>query len=420
MKILWLTNVALPEASVLMHETPSAFGGWMVGAANGISVEENVQLSVAYIKDDISKLTKLEGESITFYAVPRVQHTDLRSIQSNAHLKQVVEVAKPDLVHIFGTEYAHSLAMVNACNALGIKTVISIQGLVSVYANHYMANLPVGVQTRSTLRDFIRQNNLMKQQKAFEDKGKLEIEALQKTGHVIGRTTWDKACTSWINPNAKYHFCNETLRDEFYMHSWSYDECEKYSIFLSQAAYPIKGLHFMLEAMPLIISRFPDVKLYIAGDNRFRADSFKSRLKLSSYGKYINALMKKHNLNEHIEFTGLLDEKQMCERHLKSNVFVSPSTIENESNSVSEAKLLGVPCVASYAGGVADRIQHGKDGFLYQTDAPYMLAHFVCKIFEDEMLAKTISMNATAQIKVTLDKHKNRDTMIEIYKDILK
>ena len=44
--------------------------------------------------------------------------------------------------------------------------------------------------------------------------------------------------------------------------------------------------------------------------------------------------------------------------------------------------------MASYVGGVTDKIEHGKDGFFYQHDAPYMLAHYVCEIFSSDDLTK--------------------------------
>ena len=45
--------------------------------------------------------------------------------------------------------------------------------------------------------------------------------------------------------------------DEFYKHKWNIDNCDKFSIFMSQGSYPIKGLHLMLEAMPIILENFP-------------------------------------------------------------------------------------------------------------------------------------------------------------------
>ncbi|MFD1904498.1 glycosyltransferase [Paenibacillus rhizoplanae] len=64
-------------------------------------------------------------------------------------------------------------------------------------------------------------------------------------------------------------------------------------------------------------------------------------MKISTYGAYIKSLIKKHELEDNVFFTGYLNEREMCNRFLKSNVFVSASIIENESNSLSEAKTIG-------------------------------------------------------------------------------
>ena len=44
----------------------------------------------------------------------------------------------------------------------------------------------------------------------------------------------------------------------------------------------------------------------------------------------------------------------MCDRYLKSNLFVCCSAIENSPNSLGEAQLLGMPYVASFVGGVPE------------------------------------------------------------------
>lgn len=418
MKILWLTNVVLPQASLLMNEKATPLGGWLVNASVALAEYDDIELSIAFPKNGLSDLLVLDGARIKYYAFPPVSEKVLRANENNPYLKKILDEIRPDVVHIFGTEYAHTLAMVNACHEQKVKVVIAIQGLVSVCARHYRACLPSYVQNRFTIRDLLKQDNLKQQQGKFVKRGVYEIEALQKVKHVIGRTSWDRACTSQINPDARYHFCNETLRDEFYKHKWDINKCEKHSIFLSQASYPIKGLHFMLEAMPIIQKRFPDTKLYIGGNNITRIDTLKDKLKISSYGKYINVLIERFKLEKSVVFTGVLEEIKMCERHLKSHVFVSPSSIENESNSLSEAKIMGVPCVVSYVGGVTDRIEHGKDGFLYQHDAPYMLAHYVCEIFASNELALDFSKKAREHAMLTNDRKLNTKTLIAIYVDI--
>lgn len=418
MKVLWLCNIALPEASLLMNEKPVSFGGWFASVAAHVKKMERIKLSVAFPQSGVRHVLFLEGDKTGYYVFPPLRDNQPNNIQANGYLTYILDQTKPDLVHIFGTEYAHSLAMVNACISKDITPVISIQGLVSIIAQHYLSGLPETVKNRFTLRDLIKQDNITQQQKKFVKSGILEIEALQKVKHVIGRTTWDRACIYQINPAAEYHFCNETLRDEFSQHRWDINHCEKHSIFVSQGSYPVKGMHFVLKAMPLILKRFPDTKLYVGGYDPIGTASLYDRLKISSYGKYLKELIRKYNLHKNVLFTGLLDTKQMCERYLRSHVFVSASVVENESNSLSEAKNIGVPSVASYVGGVTDRIEHGQDGFFYPYDEPYMLAHYVCAIFGSSELAVSVSEKASTNARGINNPNTNIKTLLNIYEQI--
>lgn len=419
MKILWITNVPTPEASLLLNEPASAFGGWLTNTSRYLSVQEDFELFIAFPKSNLKDNQTLYGNRITYYTFPKVKNNLGRSIDSNTYLKAIIDEINPDIVHIFGTEFEHSLAMINVCVNQGIETVISIQGIVSVIAKHFMADLPINIQRRFTLRDFIKQDNIQQQQEKFIEKGLLEIEAIKRTKHVIGRTTWDKACVTQINSDVLYYFCNETLREEFYNQEWKIDQCEKFSIFVSQASYSIKGIHYVLEAMPLILKRFPHAKLYISGQDITKLETIKQKIKLSSYGKYIRELMKKYELEGNVIFTGILNEKEMCERYMKSNVFVCPSSIENSPNSLGEAMIIGVPSVASFVGGIPDLLKDKEEGFLYQHDAPYMLANYVCNIFQDEDLALKFSKNAREHALKTHDRDENTRRLIEIYNEIL-
>ena len=134
--------------------------------------------------------------------------------------------------------------------------------------------------------------------------------------------------------------------------------------------------------------------------------------------RYLAGKIRKLGLEGHVFFTGYLDEKEMCERFRKSHVFALCSSIENSPNSLGEAMLLGVPCVASDVGGVKNLMNHPLEGFVYPFDEPYMLAYYIDKIFADDALARSLSANGKLHAAQTHNRKINADTMMEIYRQI--
>jgi glycosyltransferase involved in cell wall biosynthesis len=117
-------------------------------------------------------------------------------------------------------------------------------------------------------------------------------------------------------------------------------------------------------------------------------------------------------------FTGPLSGKEMRQRYLNSNVFVCPSSIENSQNSVGEAQLLGVPCVASNVGGVSDMITDHETGLLYRFEEVEMLAQSVCQIFSDQALAKKLSKRGKMAASARHSQSVNSEKLNSIYQTI--
>ena len=420
MKILWITNILFPEAKSLItkYEDLKASGGWMLGLADSIVKQDNIELSVATVSNLVKSQTVLKGKHITYYVIPYGKGNLKYNKAYEPYWQHIYEQCLPDIVHIHGTEYSHGLAFLNACPEA--KTVISIQGLTSAvyfYYNYGLSNYEI--IKNITFRDILRCDTLFNAKRDYKKRGEtIEKPMLHKVMHIIGRTYWDKAHAWAINPKATYHVCNETLRPEFYDGScWKYDNCSKHTIFLSQAGYPIKGLHQVIKAMPFVLRVFPDTKIRIAGHNITRYATIYDRIRLSGYGKIIRRMIKKYHLEECIEFLGPLNADGMKAEYLNANVFICPSSIENSPNSLGEAQVLGVPCIASYVGGIPDLMKESIQ-YLYRFEEVEILAQNIIDIFKNS----NIIDNSHIQ-ELALQRHhrnKNTEQLLAIYKSIIK
>lgn len=406
MKVLWITNIKLPPLSERLGLKSEAIGGWMISSLNQLKGQEEIEIAVATF-DNRKGLYDEFIDGVRYFLIPthgkNPQHYNPRL---EREWQEVNHRFRPDVVHIHGTELGHGLAWVNANGSDNV--CVSIQGLVSVCSRYYKTDswldyIPL------TLRDLVKFDWISRQRKNFTARGKNEIRLLQSVNHIIGRTEWDKAHAWAINPNATYHYCGETLRDEFYRHKWKYENCEPHTIFVSQGNYPLKGLHQLLKAMPLVLREYPDAKIYVGGYNIISTPWYRK----TSYAVIIKKLIKKYNLNGKVIFTGLLDEKQMCKQYLKSNIFVLPSAIENSPNSLGEAQLLEVPYVASYVGGVSEIVNNDLHS-LYRYKEIEMLANKICKIFSS---CQSQCQASDANINI-YDKLNNLSALIDIYKSI--
>jgi len=411
MKVLWLSNVLFPDVCTEIGVAASVVGGWMYsGAKSLITANPEIKLAVATLYSG-EKLRCIDNNGITYYLIPNKGGDAVYNNRLEAYYKEITLRFAPEIVHIHGSEYPHSLVYIKACGKDNV--IVSIQGMVSVYANYYLGGISEKEMKRNiTIRDIVRRDSILVQQKKMRKRGNYEQELIKNVNHIVGRTSWDKSNVWAINSNSMFHFCNETLRPLFYKHQWDYVGCRKNSIFISQAYYPIKGIHILIKALPLIMNDFPDTKVYVAGIDFINVAWYRK----NGFVNYLKKSSSKLEVLNKIEFLGELNESEMVKQYLSAHVFLCSSAIENSPNSLGEAQLIGTPCVASYVGGTMDMITDGETGFLYRFEEVPLLAKRICEIFGNKNLAERISLNERKVASVRHDGILNATNINNIYK----
>ena len=423
MKILWVVNIMLPEFAQKTGREFSSREGWLSGLLEHVRKNGDVSgLHIAFPTDDKSLIgNPIDIDGVTYHVFYEdLTHPEFYVKELEGVFKKMTADIDPDIMHIFGTEFPHALSAVIGYNK-PLRTILGMQGICRLIAEDYMALLPDKVVNSASLRDILRKDWLRVQKRKFRLRAVSETRALRLAGNVIGRTEFDRKAVLEMNEELRYFTVNETMRNSFYEGRWDIENADRHTIFTGQGDYPIKGLHFLIEAAGSLIKDYPDLKIKIAGNSIINTLTTKDRLKLPSYGKYLLKLIDQYGLNGRVSVTGMLTEERMKEEYLSSGVFVLPSYIENSPNTLAEAMLLGVPVVTSDAGGITSMI--GSDeGYIFPRGDSAALADAIRKVWETGESQRETLIGMTDRCRKRaleeFDGKTNFETLMSVYKEV--
>jgi phosphatidylinositol alpha-mannosyltransferase len=139
--------------------------------------------------------------------------------------------------------------------------------------------------------------------------------------------------------------------------------------FVGRFDEPRKGLSVLLDALPLVLERHPQVRLIVAG--RGDADSAVSRLP--------------NSIRTHCEFLGMVDDQTKAELLASVDVYVAPNTGgESFGIIVAEAMSAGAPIVASDLAAFHAVLDDGNAGLFFANGDSRDLARVLSDLLDDE------------------------------------
>ncbi|MBS4040178.1 MAG: glycosyltransferase family 4 protein [Flavobacteriales bacterium] len=417
MRVLWFSNTPAQGIEFLSKDSKiKGTGGWM-GALNEIMKDE-VDLHIVFHYP--YKKESFNYKNTYFYPVytgniffnlikNRIYTAVLDDKYLDSYLKIIHEV-EPNIIHIHGTENSF-LCILNQVN---IPTVVSIQGNLTVCNHKFFSGFNgkfLNRQKYTSLKEFFLGSKYFKKIKCRLSKmAQIEQNRIKDIKYVIGRTDWDYRITRVLSPNSKYFKGEELLREAFYINKWDnlHQNEDKLIVFTTNSDNYYKGVETVFHSISLLQEIGIDIEWRIAG---IKDDSLIVSICKSFLGSSFPT--------SGYKLLGSLDEESLVQELLASHMYVMPSHIENSPNNLCEAMILGMPCIATYAGGTGSLLKDGKEGILIQDGDPWAMAGAVIELINDPDQAKNYGENARKRALLRHDKRTVADQYLNIYKNIL-
>lgn len=414
-RILWFTNTPSLASRKLGNST--YLGGWISSLEKEISNLPEIHLGVAFPYGD-SAHDDFFIDSTRYFPIPqpkikgkingildRWTHR-IEPVSEVSYYKEIITKFQPDLIHIFGSEKSYGMVAYE-CR---IPLIIQIQGNLSAYTEKWFSGLSVvDVIRYCKKKDFLLGYGLFHGYFLFKKRAVRERKLFRRCKYIIGRTNWDRRVSRILAPDSKYFHCEELLRESFYTKEWTYASRRKKILISTLSPLIYKGLETVLKSAWLLMRQeVLDFEWHIIGVH--------GREEVVAVTE--GATGKKFSENN-IKFMGSLDPDRLINCLMTSDCYIHPSHIENSPNSICEAMMVGIPVVATYAGGTPSMINDGLDGVLVQDGDPYAMAGAILELVSSPEQMKFFSENSRKRALVRHDPKRVINTVLAIYQNVL-
>lgn len=404
MKVLWF-EISEPSR---YNPQKSPVAGWQDALQEVVMKHDDVELAIAFEnhghgENKLLDRVKYYPINTTYNLWERQRNKAGWEIVIEKTLGKAMEIVddyKPDVIHVFGSEWCFGLLAEHT----SVPVVIHMQGSIPPYNNALMPpmysvwDLIMGMGLHPHT-----QFNAWLGRKKDKSRLKMEERILKAVNHYMGRTAWDKNIVRLYHPDCKYYYCSEALRESFLQTAspWQPPRNKKFRIVTTGISSFWKGIDTILRTAHMLKERGFDFEWVCAGQMRILDKKIVERKERMRYE------------DNNVRIAGYLNSSQLHDLLMSSDLYVHTAYIDNSPNAICEAQYLGMPIIATYAGGIPSLIENGKEGILIPANDPFTLAGKIMELSKDELTC--IAMGQASR-KRAMERHNPNN----IYNDLLK
>ena len=416
MRVLWFTNVPLDAVNRRAGLPTQGSGFWMHALISPLTRSGKVKLAVVSASTKYPRM-RFEEDGVEYFNIPQnriLEAFDLfpraRETRSLREAAALIDEWKPDLLHVYGTE--RFFGLIRARNLVQVPTVVQMQTVMVEYARMYWGSMTWrDVLRNTTLWEISRNATMPADARRHRRQAATERQILDSVEGVLGRTDWDRSHTHLINPGVPYFHVEDMMRPEFGLaEPWSLNTARRGDLITTSAPGAAKGVDVLLRAVHALRKWGHDVRLKVAGLSRSTARRASDR--------FLFKLVEELGLGDVVQFLGWRRGSELVSLLQESHCFITSSYIENGCNALSEAQLVGTPCVATHTGGMTTTIRDNHTGLLFSSGDAAMLAAKVEGILKDDALASRLGAEARREAGKRHDPVRIVEALMDTYERV--
>ncbi|GAC1633371.1 MAG: glycosyltransferase [Candidatus Acidiferrum sp.] len=164
---------------------------------------------------------------------------------------------------------------------------------------------------------------------------------------------------------------------------------------------PEKGQRHLIGALAILRKQYPQVRLILAGDGACRSE--------------LEELTRRLGLVEAVIFTGFL--KDVASVYAAVDAFLFPSEFEGLGTALQSAMALGLPCISTARGGLAEVVAADNTVLVTEPEAK-QFAEAMSRLIADEPLRKKLGDAARNEIQNRFSAARMVARTLEVYREV--
>ena len=278
-------------------------------------------------------------------------------------IRDTLREVAPDVVHVQGQNHVGPAGL-----AAGLPTVVTLHGI--LYREQHIADATASraTQIRARLRNGLN--------------ARFERYTLRHAKHLVIISPYVSEAVKHLTPAHLHHIANP-IDEDFY--SIPRRPVPGRVLFVGVVGAR-KNVLVLVRAFADVLRRRPDATLHLVG-----------RPADESYVSQVRATIEELGMGGSVRYLGVVSDEELREQYAEASLLALPSKEESSPMAIQQAMAMGLPIVASRAGGIPFLVSEGETGLLSTPDDEGDLADQLVRALGDDALRARMAEACVAE-----------------------